>query len=261
MAKLVLSLNQVNIAEYSLDKVRLTVGRKHTNDIQIDNLAVSGEHAVIVLEDNNFVIEDMNSTNGTVVNNKPIKRHVLQDADVISLGKYQLTYLNKNPQSQLGVVEQEDDDNKIIINLLKRQSTSDVADVSLGQAATSDHVATDLPSDIASTGQNPAETNLASLTPKPRNDLLALLGKMQILNGSGTGRELLLTKALTTLGKPGLQVAVITKRVNGYYLTHVEGSSFPVVNGRSIGAQAQLLVNRDVVELAGVKMQFYTVSA
>jgi hypothetical protein len=78
-----------------------------------------------------------------------------------------------------------------------------------------------------------------------------------VLNGSSSGRELILNKALTTLGKPGVQVAVITKRPNGYFITHVEGGTFPIVNGTSTGAQAFALKDHDVIELAGVKMEFY----
>jgi len=89
----------------------------------------------------------------------------------------------------------------------------------------------------------------------------AVMGKIQVLSGSSSGRELVLSKALTTLGKPGVQVAVITKRNNGYYITHVEGKTHPVVNGNSTGAQAHLLADHDVIELAGVKMEFYLVNA
>jgi phosphatidylserine/phosphatidylglycerophosphate/cardiolipin synthase-like enzyme len=82
-------------------------------------------------------------------------------------------------------------------------------------------------------------------------------GRIQVLNGSSVGRELVLNKALTTLGKTGVQVAVITKRPHGYFITHVEGKVFPIVNGNSTGAQAFELSDHDVIELAGVKMEFY----
>ena len=82
------------------------------------------------------------------------------------------------------------------------------------------------------------------------------LGKIQVLSGPGAGKELELKKALITLGRPGVQVAVITRRPQGYFITHVEGSH-PVVNGDSIGSQAHPLKDHDVVELAGVKMEFF----
>ena len=85
----------------------------------------------------------------------------------------------------------------------------------------------------------------------------AIVGRLQVLNGSGIGKELVLNKALTTLGKPGVQVAVITKRPQGYFIMHVEGQNHPLVNEKSVGAQAYPLNDHDVIELAGVKMEFF----
>jgi pSer/pThr/pTyr-binding forkhead associated (FHA) protein len=95
MAKLVLSMDGLVLKEITLNKERTTVGRKPHNDIQIDNLAVSGEHAVIVTILNDSFLEDLGSTNGTMVNGEPIKKHFLQHNDVIELGKYKLKYLNE----------------------------------------------------------------------------------------------------------------------------------------------------------------------
>jgi hypothetical protein len=80
---------------------------------------------------------------------------------------------------------------------------------------------------------------------------------IQVLSGAAAGRTLDLTKNLTTIGKPGLQVAVITKRPNGYFITHVEGASFPTLNGASLGATAHPLADHDMIEIAGVKMEFF----
>jgi hypothetical protein len=80
---------------------------------------------------------------------------------------------------------------------------------------------------------------------------------VQILNGPNSGKELELVKNLTTLGKPGVQVAVLARRPHGYFITHVEGGSFPTVNGSSIGEQPHQLSDHDLIELAGVKMEFY----
>jgi hypothetical protein len=85
----------------------------------------------------------------------------------------------------------------------------------------------------------------------------ARLASIQILSGANAGKEMDLTKPLTTLGKPGVQVAVITKRPQGYFITHVEGASFPVLNGKTLDAQAHPLNDHDIVELAGVKMEFF----
>jgi hypothetical protein len=86
------------------------------------------------------------------------------------------------------------------------------------------------------------------------------LAKLQVLSGSFAGRELELTKTLTTLGRPGVQVAAISRRAEGYFIVHVESGkdgNFPLVNGSSIGPQARALRDNDVIQLAGVKMGFF----
>jgi len=83
------------------------------------------------------------------------------------------------------------------------------------------------------------------------------LGAIQLLSGGNAGKELELAKPLTTLGKPGVQVAVLTRRPQGYFITHVEGASRPQVNGQQIGPAPHALKDHDVIELAGVKMEFF----
>src|SRR5512141_288400 len=97
MAKLIMSLDNAVIREVPLDKERTTIGRKAHNDIQIDNLAVSSEHACIVTILNDSFLEDLGSTNGTLVNGNPIKKHILQNNDVVEIGKYKLKYIADTP--------------------------------------------------------------------------------------------------------------------------------------------------------------------
>src|SRR5512147_607182 len=97
MAKLILSMDGLVLKEIPLTKERTTLGRKPHNDIQIDNLAVSGEHAAIITILNDSFIEDLGSTNGTMVNGKPIKKHFLQNNDVVEIGKHKLKYFNDAP--------------------------------------------------------------------------------------------------------------------------------------------------------------------
>src|SRR5678809_572114 len=102
MAKLILSMDGLVLKEIPLTKERTTLGRKPHNDIQIDNLAVSGEHAVIVTILNDSFLEDLGSTNGTVVNGNPIKKHFLQNNDVIELGKYKLKFVGEAAPAATG---------------------------------------------------------------------------------------------------------------------------------------------------------------
>ena len=230
MAKLILSMDGLVLKEISLTKERTTIGRKPHNDIQIDNLAVSGEHAVIVTILNDSFLEDLGSTNGTLVNGQPIKKHFLQPNDVIELGKYKLKYINEAPKAAAAA-----DFEKTMV-LRPGMMPKPAAAAAPAAAAT----ATAMPA-----------------APVPAPAAPARQGAIQLLSGANVGKELLLTKALTTLGKPGVQVAVITRRPQGYFITQVEGAKFPVVNGKTLDAQAHPLNDHDVVEIAGTKMEFF----
>lgn len=234
-AKLILSLNNSVLGEFSLDKERIILGRKAENDIQVDNLAVSGQHAAIITILNDSFLEDLDSTNGTYVNGKLVKKHALKNSDVITIGKHELKYVND---------EASDEDDEFEKTMIIRP----------GMAA---HAAAAAKALEQSPNQAPAARAPVAAPPGALAPAANLpLGKIQVLSGPGAGKELELKKALITLGRPGVQVAVITRRPQGYFITHVEGTN-PVVNGDSIGAQARQLKDHDVVELAGVKMEFF----
>ncbi len=232
MAKLVLSLNGAIQGEFELDQERFTIGRKPENDIQIDNLAVSGKHSMIITILDDSFLEDLGSTNGTYVNGKLVKKHALKDGDVIAIGKHELKYANEN------ATDDEDEFEKTMI--IKPGSAS--AAVAAAQAA-------------EKAGAAAEPTPQAGSAPAAAGGMP--LGRLTVLNGPIAGKELELTKALITLGKPGTQVAVISRRPQGYFLTHIESSGgFPVVNGAEIGAKAYQLKDSDLIELAGIKMEF-----
>lgn len=248
MAKLILSLDGSVIREVPLDKERIMIGRKPSNEVQIENLAVSGEHACIVTILNDSFLEDLGSTNGTLVNGNSIKKHILQNNDVIEIGKYKLKYM---ADAAAGSSSGGDDFEKTMI---------------LRPTAKSLTPSTPPPTPRPSVP--PVSTAASAPAPTPRPTAPAaepaakpadgqLLAAVQILTGPSAGRELDLVKNLTTLGKPGLQVAVITRRPQGYFITHVDGAKFPVLNGQVIDAQAHPLRDHDVIELAGVKMEFF----
>jgi len=230
-AKLVLSLNGAVLREYPLSKERLTVGRKADNDIHIDNLSVSGQHALIITILNDSFLEDLGSTNGTFVNGKLIKKHALQNGDVVAIGKHELKYVNDQATSS---------DSDFEKTMIIRPGMANASAAAIQKT-------TEKAEKIAATtpGQDAAV---------PEDKLP--LGKVQVLSGPAVGKELVVKKPLTTLGRPGVQVAVLTRRPQGYFITHVEGK-LPVVNGQPIGAQAHPLKDNDVIELAGVKMEFF----
>ena len=248
MAKLILSMDGLVLKEINLTKERTTIGRKPHNDIQIDNLAVSGEHAVIVTILQDSFLEDLGSTNGTVVNGQSIKKHFLQNNDIIELGKYKLKYVN---ETAAGVAKAADFEKTMV---LRPGATKPAAPAVAASAPAAP------PAAAAKVLGDTVANQAATTTPPPSAKPAAAPQKsaaLQLLSGANAGKELDLTKPLTTLGKPGVQVAVITRRPQGFFITHVEGASFPVVNGKPLDAQAHALNDHDVIELAGIKMEFF----
>jgi hypothetical protein len=293
----------------------------------IDNLAVSGEHAMIMTILNDSFLEDLGSTNGTLVNGQPIKKHFLQNNDVVELGKYKLKYAAeavaaaaaaapdfektmilrapaggakavagapaaeeppapKNFGDTVVNPEMMQSSNVGSLREAARQAASAppaASPASTAAAAAAAIAANPMPAPAvaaaaaakAATAASPAGLGVppAPTPPMPGPAAAAAaaatasqpvatmagaaLGTIQILSGPSAGKELPLAKPLTTLGKPGVQVAVIAKRPQGYFITHVEGPTYPVVNGKQLDAQAHALSDHDVIELAGVKMEFF----
>jgi predicted component of type VI protein secretion system len=244
MAKLILSMESMVLKEIPLTKERMTIGRKPHNDIQIDNLAISGEHAVVVTVLNDSFLEDLHSTNGTFVNGKSVEKHILQSGDVIELGKYRLKYVNEVPAQApgSGAAAPADFEKTMVLRPdMLHKTAEQIQNKTMGDTQ------------IGLKAMAPS----APAAPAPAAPTLPPAA-IQILSGANTGKELELTKTLTTLGKPGVQVAVIARRPHGYFITHVEGASFPVVDGVTLEAnKPHPLKDHDIIELAGVKMEFF----
>jgi pSer/pThr/pTyr-binding forkhead associated (FHA) protein len=290
MARLILSLDNQVLAEYNMTKERYTIGRLPDNDVRIDNPAVSGHHSLIINILNDSFLEDLNSTNGTYVNGKLIKKHALQHGDVITIGHHQLRFSDQ----QAPETEQDEFEKTMVIptgqqnaeQLARAEAPAERAAAVAAEEpamAKAEQPAPTAASDVAAAVKlDPEEAAGLDSTPAPAppkpdmaetvtsatatgigidNAPNALpLAKLQVLSGAFAGRELELTKALTTLGRPGVQVAAITRRAEGYYIVHVESgkdNDYPLVNGKPIGPQARKLSDNDVVQLAGVKMGFF----
>ena len=219
MGKLVVSLDGVVIKEVQITKDKTTLGRRPYNDIVIDNLAVSGEHGVLQMAGTDVFIEDLNSTNGTYINGKAVKKQLLSHNDTIEIGKYKIKF----------VVDDGTEYEKTTV--MRAGSRSPL------------------------TGPATAGSIFGDIHP-PVADAAAAGVTIRVLNGAAAGREVVLSKVVTTVGKPGVQVASITKRPGGYVLAHVEGAAQPSVNGNPLVGETVHLKNGDVIELAGTQMQF-----
>ena len=193
MPKMIVSLDGVVTKEVQLSKDRTSLGRRPYNDIVIDNLAVSGEHAVLQMSGSEVYVEDLNSTNGTYVNGKTIKKQMLNNGDFVEIGKYRIEYVTEAGQADPG----------------------------------------------RSSSATPATT-----------------ASIKVMSGAAAGREVPLVKVVTTIGKPGVTVAAITNRSTSYVIAHVEGASRATVNQVAVGAEPVTLKHGDMLELAGITMQF-----
>jgi hypothetical protein len=211
---MIVSIDGVVIKEVQLTKERTTLGRRPYNDIVIDNLAVSGEHAVLYMVGNDVEIEDLGSTNGTYVNAKAVKRQELRNGDTVEVGKYKIRFL-QDAEGQ---------------NFEKTM--------------------------IFKPGMVPpvAAARPAPAAPAPAPAPISAV--IRVMSGAAAGREVSLQKVVTTIGKPGVAVASITKRHQGFVLAHVEGPEMPLLNGTAIGASPVPLKHGDRLELAGTEMQF-----
>ncbi len=219
MPKMIVSIDGVVIKEVQLTKDRTTLGRRPYNDIVIDNLAVSGEHSVIHMNGSEISIEDLNSTNGTYVNAKAVKKQMLQNGDTVEIGKYKIKYVGDQVAGGF-------------------EKTMIIKAGSVGLAP-------------------PPASAAASPAPAPAMaDTSGQTAAIKVLSGAAAGREVALVKVVTTIGKPGVAVAAITKRPHGFVVAHVEGASRPTLNGSPIGGDPITLKNGDVLELAGTQMQF-----
>jgi pSer/pThr/pTyr-binding forkhead associated (FHA) protein len=220
---MIVSIDGVVIKEVQLTKDRTTLGRRPYNDIVIDNLAVSGEHAVLQMSGNEVYLEDLNSTNGTYVNGKAVKKQLLQNSDTVEIGKYKIKYVSEvtGPSFEKTMI-------------LKAGAVMPPPPVAAGGAAPAGATAT-------------ASAQAADLGAK---------ATIKVLSGAAAGREVPLVKVVTTIGKPGVAVAAITKRPQGFVVAHVDGSNKPTLNGAAIGAEPVSLKNGDLLELAGTQMQF-----
>jgi pSer/pThr/pTyr-binding forkhead associated (FHA) protein len=277
MAKLILSMDGLVLKEIPLSKERTTIGRKAHNDIQIDNLAVSGEHAVIVTILNDSFMEDLGSTNGTLVNGNPVKKHFLQNNDVIELGKYKLKFIQEQgaqpaaaaadfektmvlrPSAMKAAAEQAKAAGLGGAQAAQAARQAAVHQMAASAAATGvadkDNKGAQIAAAQAAAPAAPAAAPAAAAPAAPKST--QPLGAIQLLSGGNAGKELELSKPLTTLGKPGVQVAVLTRRPQGYFITHVEGAQRPTVNGQPIGSAPHALKDHDLVEIAGIKMEFF----
>lgn len=224
MAKLILTIDGEVAGTHFIDAPRFTVGSLEGSSLQLALPGVSREHAVIVTVGNDDILEDLNSTNGTLVNGNKITRHILQHDDVIEIGSCQIRYRSQKAASGPSL------DRTMVIK---------------GLAPGEEGEASPAPG---------RERAAARKTGQARGT--SRLGLVRMMKGPQTGMEIELPRVLRTFGQPGVQVAVINRRPHGYFITHVEGKSPALLNGKSIGTESQPLVANDVIKVGEEELLF-----
>jgi predicted component of type VI protein secretion system len=246
MPSLVLSFDGEMVDKFEIVKPRTSIGRHSYHDIAIDNLAVSGDHAAIVRVGNSLILEDSGSTNGTLVNGTPVNKHPLKHGDVIEIGKYHLKFFDEKaahapPEHEKTV-------------LIRSPFTGKQLDPETAPAFDTPTHIEPFPATLsleikAHRAQEPTVTQAQPAPPTLPHVAL------RVLTGKQAGAEIPLTKPLTSIGKKGIQVAVITRRHNGYFLNHLQGN-FPIVNDAAITEKPCPLNTQDVIDFSGVRMRF-----
>jgi predicted component of type VI protein secretion system len=225
MAKLVLSAAGTIVFQCFLDAESLYIGRQTPNQVVIDDPAVSREHAAIVPVGNDHILEDLHSANGTFVNGNRVTRHILQHGDVIEFGQYNLRYLNPRASAETDL------DRTMIIAGLHGQPL----------------IAPDDPRPSPEHLRVPSSRTARTHVPK---------GRVVITSGPRARSTVELDRVVATFGKPGEQLAVVTRRPHGFFITHVAGQRFPRVNGKSLDKEARQLRRGDVIEVGEERLEF-----
>ena len=235
MPKLILSMDGVVIKEVELTQERTTLGRRPRNDIVIEHLTISGDHAVLHWRDGAVELEDLSSTNGSFVNGKRVQRQWLASGDLLEMGKHQVRFLHTDGDSD-GDADADAD--------------ADGSTPGTGRSAAT------FPS-AAPDGSFSDGTRISPSVPAALGHASApVSANLRVLSGNAAGREVALSKVVTTVGKPGTAVASITRRHHGFVLAHVEGPERTVLNGTAIGSTPLALSDGDLLELGGTQMRF-----
>ena len=209
MPKITVMMDDAVHSEVTLTKERTTIGRRPYNDVVIENLTVSGEHAVLIMEGKQVSVEDLHSTNGTYIDSKAVKRQVLRHGDVMDMGKYKVKF----------EAPVEDEFDKTMMS-------------------------------------KPRAAAPTAAMPQAPLTMPELRGSIKVLSGAAAGREMALTKVVTTVGKPGVSVAAVTQRRHNFFVHHVEGNDRLTLNGGVVGDEPVQLKHGDRIMLAGTEMQF-----
>lgn len=237
MPKLVIKFDGVVIDQIVMRQGDMSIGRRPGSDILLDNLAVSGTHATIFTVGNDSFVQDLNSTNGTLVNNKRISKHHLVNGDEIVIGKHTLSYVDENAA----------------------RAPSDLAKTMIITPQKFEEMAANA-AENAQAARDAENPPLDADKPAPAAPVHAgmRIGSIFVLSGANSGKRIDLVKSTTNLGRAGKMAGVIIRNgVGRYSLLPGGDGSTPILNGKPVPGRGEELKNGDIIEVAGSRMQFY----
>jgi len=261
MSKLVMHLEDGTTLDIPLDHERITLGRRADNDVCLPNLAVSGEHAAVVTILDDSFLEDLGSTNGTLVNGNAIVKHFLRDGDEIDVGRHKFVYCV--------------DENEVVSSLYStrgmRAAAGDLGEqVQVAKAVTRSkrsggrtQVSATAKGETGSARsrgprsvQGAMRSDAVDAAPSPPPPPPPPKPSVKVLAGPQAGRDIPLTKEQTSIGRAGVQVALISQTGDSFRLKAIEGERAPLVNGQPAIGEGVALSPGDVIEIAGSKLEF-----
>ena len=272
MSKLVLFLADGSVLDVPLQRDRMTIGRRADNDICLPNLAVSGEHAAVVTILADSFLEDLGSTNGTLVNGIPISKHFLRDGDQIDVGRHMLVYcvdedavltppdIGRGPgRGTAGDLGQQVESAKPFVrssrdvkgSTMRRERAAENAAVALALETTA--ITRGMPSAAAPPAAAPSPAPAPARRVAPPSPPVEAI---KLITGPNAGRVVPLTKEETTIGRAGVQVARIRKLGATCEFKQVEGERPPIVNGKAMEVDVVVLMPGDRIEIAGTTLDY-----
>ena len=261
MGKLVHFQADGSPVEVKLDRQRITIGRRPDNDICLPYPAVSGEHAVVLTILDDSFLEDLGSTNGTLVNGAAVAKYFLRDRDEIDVGRHILIYC----ADDAATVERPPPRTRSDGAPHGKQRAHSVQPLQVSQRVAARVAADDASSGIETTAeflrapQSPASAaaERAVETPPRRPPYHFTDGEpvLKVLSGAKAGRIVALVKDETLIGRPGVQVVALRRRQNEVHVVPIEGATPPSVNGVVVVSQGQSLALGDIVEIAGARLE------
>lgn len=245
MPKLILKFEQRELQECAVGTHPVSIGRLPDNNVVIDNPAVSGRHARVYREGNHYVLEDLKSTNGTFVNDKPVARHTLLDGDVIMVGKHTIAFTQQGGEQSENVKAEQfvpEIGGTMMLDTMKQKALLSGLDQ-----------------------ERPSQVYDAVVPKTAIPSAAGRIGTIKVISGKTGQSEYVLAAVTTMIGKSeSAQIrlkgwfkpkvaAAIARRGEGFTITPM-GSKL-TVNGEPITGRRDL-ASGDLIELSGLTLEF-----